>query len=77
MGWDTTDKAPRDREVWLFLPSASWTAKPDGTVTDVKHAIIVGRWDGHWINRAGNAVYPSLWNDAGLDGEPPQDPELT
>lgn len=77
MGWASLDTAPRDgSEVWLFLPAASWTARADGTVTEVKHATIVAKWNGHWVNRAGNAVYPSLWHDAPVTGEAPQDPEL-
>lgn len=78
MGWRPLDKAAQDLPaVWLFLPAASWKARPDGTVAEVQHAVVLGRWDGHWLNKDGNAVYPSLWNDADITGEAPQDPELS
>lgn len=75
-GWKPVQEAPRDREVWLFLPSAERTVRPDGTVTDVKHKAVVGKWDGHWVDRTGNAVYPSLWHDAAVNGVMPDNPLL-
>ncbi len=78
--WHSVHDAPRDRAVWLFLPSAKWTAKPDGTVTDVEHACVVAQWDkaqSAWINRTtGGPVYPSMWHPADIDGAAPEMPKL-
>lgn len=76
-GWKPLDAMARALgEVWLFLPSASFKADEHGRVTDVVHHVVIGRWDGHWVDRAGTPVYPSLWHDADVAGAAPQEPEL-
>jgi hypothetical protein len=80
MGWEPSHHAPRDRAVWLFLPSASWKADANGRPTEVAHKSVVGRWDksqSAWIDiKTGNHVYPSLWCDAPPDGVMPDNPLL-
>jgi hypothetical protein len=80
MGWTAFQYAPRDRDVWLFLPAASYKQQPNGTVTDVTHAVVRGKWDqkqSAWVDRtSGHVVYPSLCHDADVNGDPPAHPDL-
>jgi hypothetical protein len=80
MAWHPSHEAPRDRWVWLFLPSAEFKAAANGTVSDVKHVAVVGQWNaarGAWITREdGREVYPSLWSDANPNGVMPDNPLL-
>jgi hypothetical protein len=78
MAWKSLHDAPRDRYVWLFLPSARWKAKPDGTPYDVTHECVVAKWDarqGVWATEQGRHVYPSVWSDADIGGSAPAQPE--
>lgn len=80
MAWQGSHSAPRDKAVWLFLPAASYTAAANGTVTDVKHDVVVAKWNparSVWLSREGEReVFPSMWNDAAVDGPAPDMPEL-
>jgi hypothetical protein len=80
MAWAPVHHAPRDKAVWLFLPSAKFTAAANGTVTDVAHDVVVAKWSparSAWLTRDGEReVYPSMWNDAVVDGAAPDMPEL-
>ena len=78
--WQPVQTAPRDQPIWLFLPSIGFTHAPDGTVSNVTHACVVGQWDAArsaWINReTGADVYPSLWCDHDVTGVMPDNPLL-
>jgi hypothetical protein len=78
MDWRDLHDAPRDRPIWLFLPAAKYTARPDGSVADVQHEAVVGAWRGDqsaWMV-GDRHVYPSLWNAAPIDGVMPDNPLL-
>lgn len=78
--WKEMQTTPRDGWVWLFLPSAQFTAAANGTVSDVRHQAVVAQWNaerGVWITRDdGREVYPSLWHDANPNGAAPDMPKL-
>lgn len=80
MAWSDLHTAPRDRAIWLFLPSAKWESDSAGRPTKVEHLTVVGSWDAKqsaWVARTtGQPVYPSLWNDAPVGGPQPDQPAV-
>ncbi len=81
MSWSSHQTAPRDRPIWLFLPSAKYESNAAGHPTKVEHLTVVGYWDAThsaWTDRAtGHAVYPSMWHSDPVDGPEPKAPDLT
>lgn len=76
MSWRDLSSAPRDRRIWLFLPSASWKSDAQGRPYEVTHAAVVANWSPHgWVNTLGANVYPSLWSDADVSGAAPEFPD--
>jgi hypothetical protein len=76
--WRDLHDAPRDRPVWLFLPSSKFTADSAGRPISVEHEVLVGGWRGDqsaWLCGE-RAVYPSLWCDADVSGPAPASPLL-
>ena len=73
--WAPSHDAPRDRPVWLFLPSSSYKTDERGRPFDVKHEHVVAQWsdqDRAWKVRGSERhVYPSMWWDGDVDGPGP------
>ena len=78
--WAPSHDAPRDRPVWLYVPTYSWKADPNGRPTEVVNAARVAKWDrlrAAWIDRETHQpVYPSLWCDADPNGVMPDFPMI-
>ncbi|WP_339500618.1 hypothetical protein [Pseudomonas canadensis] len=78
MAWFDLHDAPRDRPVWLFLPSAKFTADAQGRPIAVEHEVVVASWNGEhcaWVTDE-RYVFPSLWSDADPQGASPELPVL-
>lgn len=74
--WRDLHDAPRDRRVWLFLPSSKFTADANGRPISVEHEVLLGSWRGDqsaWMVDE-RYVYPSMWSDADVAGLPPDSP---
>lgn len=77
--WHTLETAPRDRKVWLFLPSSKVEFAADGRPTSVKPECVIAGWDHEqnaWMVGDGRSVYPSMWHDADIGGVMPDNPLL-
>jgi hypothetical protein len=80
--WKPSGQAPRDREVWLFLPSSQFKHDERGhpIPETVKHECVIAKWNpkhNEWQQRGTNrAIYPSMWNDADVSGPMPDNPML-
>lgn len=79
MAWDVSHNAPRDREVWLYLPCSAYTTDARGFATSVSPDTVLAKWDDKrsaWISRAGHHVFPSMWCDADVNGPKPDNPMI-
>lgn len=76
--WRTLPDAPRDKPIWLFLPSSQFKADDQGRPISVEHEVVVAQWSAEqsvWLSGARH-VYPSLWCDAPVNGDAPEPPVL-
>ena len=78
--WKTMDTASKTDGMWLFLPGSIWGSDDQGRPIDgsIQNEVVKGGWSpnqGCWasVNRI---VYPSMWNDAPMSGDPPEPPKL-
>jgi hypothetical protein len=74
--WRDLHDAPRDKRVWLFLPSSKFEADANGRPLKVEHEVVLAQWQGDhsaWMADR-RVVYPSLWSDADPAGVPPESP---
>lgn len=74
--WRDLHDAPRDRAVWLFLPSSKYEADASGRPVKVEHEVVLAQWQAnHSAWMAGSrTVYPSMWSDADPAGAAPESP---
>jgi len=76
--WAPSHDAPRDRPLWVFLPSSSYKTDERGRPFDVAHECVVAQWsatESVWKMRGSTRhVYPSMWCDADVDGPAPDQP---
>ncbi len=81
MTWDISHNAPRDREVWLYLPAAAYTTNEKGFATSVSPDTVIAKWDNKraaWVQRdGGHHVFPSMWCDADVSGPKPDNPMIS
>ncbi len=76
--WTSLHDAPKDRPIWLFLPSSKFAADANGRPVSVEHETLVGEWNAAqsaWMVGE-RRVYPSLWSDADPAGPVPAQPVL-
>lgn len=70
---------PKDRPVWLFLPSYMYTTDKDGVPQGVQHVIRMAAWSDQFsgfvsAEEPGVVLYGSLWHDGG--GDKPEMPYI-
>ena len=76
--WKTMDTASKTDGMWLFLPGSIWKSDDQGRPIDgsIQNEVVKGGWNGSAWGSGNRIVYPSMWSDASMAGDPPEPPKL-